>query len=51
MLEDSELLVISKEKFQELEEQIPKLRQWYTIKVTRHASALAGGIEAEDINP
>jgi CRP-like cAMP-binding protein len=45
MLEDSELLVISKEKFQELEDQIPRLRQWYTIKVTRHASALMEGIE------
>ena len=45
MLEDSELLIISKEKFQKLEEEIPKLRQWYTVKITRHASALARGIE------
>ena len=45
MLEDSELLVISKEKFQKLEQEIPKLRQWYTVKVTRHAAALARGIE------
>ena len=45
MLEDSELLVISKEKFQKLEDEIPKLRQWYAVKITRHASALAGGIE------
>ncbi len=45
MLEDSELLVISKEKWQQLEQEIPKLKQWYTIKVTRHASALTRGIE------
>ncbi len=45
MLEDSELLVISKEKWQHLEREIPKLRQWYTVKVTRHASALTRGIE------
>lgn len=45
MLEDSELLVISKEKWQHLELQIPKLKQWYTVKVTRHASALTRGIE------
>jgi CRP-like cAMP-binding protein len=46
MLEDSELLVISKEKWQNLELVIPKLKQWYTVKVTRHASALTKGIEA-----
>jgi len=45
MLEDSELLVISKEMFQTLEEKIPKLAQWYTVKVTRHAQALTSGIE------
>ncbi len=45
MLEDSELLVISKEKWQHLELEIPKLKQWYTFKVTRHASALTKGIE------
>jgi CRP-like cAMP-binding protein len=45
MLEDSQLLVISKERFQQLEGEIPKLRQWYTIKMTRHASALTNGIE------
>ncbi len=45
MLEDTELLIISKERFQKLEEEIPKLRQWYTVKVTRHASALTSGIE------
>jgi len=45
MLEDSELLVISREKWQHLEREIPKLKQWYTVKVTRHASALTRGIE------
>lgn len=45
MLEDTELLVISKEKFHELEKEIPKLGQWYTVKVLRHASALTNGIE------
>ena len=45
MLEDSELFVISKEKFQKLEQEIPKLRQWYTVKITRHASALTKGLE------
>lgn len=45
MLEDSELLVISKEKWLQLERDIPKLKQWYTVKVTRHARALTRGIE------
>lgn len=45
MLEDSEVLVISKEKWQHLEFEIPKLKQWYTVKITRHASALTRGIE------
>jgi CRP-like cAMP-binding protein len=45
MLEDTELLVISKETFQKLEEEIPKLKQWYTVKMTRHASALTSWIE------
>lgn len=38
-LEDCELLFISKENFQKMEEKIPKLKQWYTYKVTRSASA------------
>lgn len=32
-LEDCELLIISKDKFEKLEEQIPKLKQWYVIKM------------------
>jgi CRP-like cAMP-binding protein len=52
MLEDSELLVISKESFQRLEKDIPKLKQWYTTKVTRHASALLNWIEKlSTLNP
>ena len=39
MLEDSELLVISKENFQKSEQEIPKLRQWYSSKMLSAASA------------
>jgi CRP-like cAMP-binding protein len=45
MLEDSELLVISKEEWQHMERAIPKLRQWYAVKLTRHASALTRWVE------
>ncbi len=45
MLEDSELLVITKEMFQKLEEDIPKLHQWYSVKLTRHAQALTSNVE------
>lgn len=45
MLEDSQLLVISKERFQKLENDVPKLRQWYATKVTRHADALSRRLE------
>jgi CRP-like cAMP-binding protein len=45
MLEDSELLVIPKEKFQKLEMEIPKLKQWYTSKMLRSASASRTRIE------
>ncbi len=45
LLEDSELLVISKENFQKLEQEIPKLKQWYTSKVLRAASAARTRIE------
>ena len=38
-IEDCELLIIPKGKFMELEEKIPKLKQWYTVKLTRAASA------------
>lgn len=38
-LEDCELLIISKENFSMLEERISKLKQWYTYKMTRSASA------------
>ena len=39
MLEDAEVLDISKEKFLKSEEEIPKLKQWYTYKMQRSASA------------
>ena len=45
MLEDSQLLVISKESFQKLENDVPKLKQWYATKVTRHADALSKRLE------
>lgn len=45
MLEDSELLIISKEDFQKSEEEIPKLKQWYSSKMLRSASAARNRIE------
>ena len=45
MLEDSELLVISKENFQKAEQEIPKLKQWYTTKMLRSASSSINRIE------
>lgn len=45
MLEDSELLIISKEDFQKAEEEIPKLKQWYTYKMLRSATASRCRIE------
>ncbi|HNR08769.1 MAG TPA: Crp/Fnr family transcriptional regulator [Saprospiraceae bacterium] len=45
MLEDSELLVISKEHFQKAEQEIPKLKQWYSSKMLSSASAARNRIE------
>ena len=45
MLEDSELLVISKDNFQKAEQEIPKLKQWYSFKMLRSASASRNRIE------
>lgn len=45
MLEDSELLVISKENFQKAEREIPKLKQWYTSKMLSSTSASRNRIE------
>ncbi len=45
MLEDSELLVISKENFEKAELKIPKLKQWYTSKMLRSAIATRNRIE------
>jgi len=39
MLEDTEVLVISKENFLKSELEIPKLKQWYAHKMLRSASA------------
>lgn len=39
-LEDCELLVISKTDFSRLEKELPKLQQWYSIKMARSASAM-----------
>lgn len=39
-IEDCELLEISKENFLLLENKIPKLRQWYSVKMTRRAMTI-----------
>jgi len=44
-IEDCELLEISKENFLMLEDKIPKLKQWYALKMTRRATTTARRIE------
>jgi len=44
-LEDSQLFEISREDWFLLENKIPKLRQWYTLKLTRRAMGSARRIE------
>lgn len=39
-IEDCELLEISKENFRLLETKIPKLSQWYSVKMTRRATTV-----------
>lgn len=39
-IEDCELLDISKENFRLLENKIPKLSQWYSVKMTRRATTI-----------
>lgn len=39
-IEDCELLEISKENFRMLENKIPKLSQWYSVKMTRRAMTI-----------
>ena len=39
-IEDCELLEISKENFRLLENKIPKLSQWYSVKMTRRATTI-----------
>lgn len=40
MLEDSELLIISKNDWLKLEKEIPKMNQWYIRKIARSAGAM-----------
>ena len=44
-IEDCELLEISKDNFQLLEKKIPKLNQWYSLKMTRRATTYSRRIE------
>ena len=44
-IEDCELLEISKQNFQLLEKEIPKLSQWYALKMTRRATTSGKRIE------
>jgi len=44
-IEDCELLEISKDNFQLLEKKIPKLSQWYSVKMTRRATTSIRKIE------
>lgn len=44
-LEDSELLIIPKEKFELMEKKIPKLNQWYVIKMLPAANAAKKKLE------
>lgn len=39
-IEDCELLEIAKENFRLLENKIPKLSQWYSVKMTRRATTI-----------
>ncbi len=45
MLEDSELLVISRADFEKSEQEIPKLKQWYASKILRSVSAARNRME------
>jgi len=47
-LENCELLIITKEDFDKLEKQIPKLTQWYTSKLKNHTLALS--IKMEELS-
>ncbi|OQP66587.1 hypothetical protein A3860_13990 [Niastella vici] len=44
-IENCELLEISKEDFQMLENTIPRLKQWYIVKMTRRATGSARRME------
>lgn len=40
MLEDCELLIISKADWKKMEQEIPKMQMWYTVKVPKSAGAM-----------
>jgi CRP-like cAMP-binding protein len=51
-LEDSELLEISMDNFRLLESNIPKLNQWYTLKLARRTiKSIKGMVEMKALSP
>lgn len=51
-LEDCQLLEISLEDFKSLEMKIPKLKQWYTVKLARRAiHSMKGIVEMKALSP
>jgi CRP-like cAMP-binding protein len=51
-IEDCELLVISKSDWEKMEKEIPKMLQWYTVKVPKSAGAMANRlIESKICSP
>lgn len=51
-LEDSELLEISIEDFKSLEIKIPRLKQWYTVKLARKTiNSMKGMLEMKALSP
>jgi CRP-like cAMP-binding protein len=51
-LEDCELLEIAMEKFKLLETRIPKLQQWYTVKLARRTiTSMKGIVEMKALSP
>jgi CRP-like cAMP-binding protein len=51
-IEDCELLEISMENFRSLESKIPKLKQWYTLKLARRTiKSIKGMVEMKALSP
>lgn len=50
MLEDCELLIISKDDWKKLEQKIPKMQKWYTIKVPKSAGAMLKRLVDEKVS-